>query len=92
MAKFHDLRWVPTEPEFLDYPSSQFLMIGAAQDNLGKAGEALPGAEKETKERPADELDKLEGENEERVNSLAGKCRKKGYIFLGICTENYRYR
>jgi hypothetical protein len=72
MAKFHDLRWVPTEPEFLDYPSSQFLMIGAAQDNLGKAGEALPGAEKETKERPADELDKLEGENEERVNSLAG--------------------
>ncbi|CRG88189.1 hypothetical protein PISL3812_05216 [Talaromyces islandicus] len=72
MAKFRDLRWVPTEPELLDYPNSQFLMIGEAQDNLGKAGEALPGAEKETKERPADELGKLEGENEERVDALAG--------------------
>lgn len=76
MAKFRDLHWVPTEPEFLDYPSSQFLMIGSAQDNLGKAGEALPGAEKQTKERPADELGKFEGENEERVDAIAGKCRK----------------
>lgn len=85
MAKFRDLRWVPTEPEFLDYPNAQFLMIGVAQDNLGKAGDALPAAEKETKERPADELGKLENENQERVDAIAGKCPNKVLSSFGGC-------
>lgn len=72
LEKFGDYRWRPTEPDFLNYPNAQFLVIGEAQDQLGKAGEAHvedKGAEKD----PAEELDQLEGENEERVESLAGK-------------------
>ncbi|KAH8693955.1 hypothetical protein BGW36DRAFT_384036 [Talaromyces proteolyticus] len=72
MSKFRDLRWVPVEPEFLDYPNAQFLMIGSAQNNLGRAGEIQAASDKEGKETPAEELSKFESENEERVESLAG--------------------
>jgi hypothetical protein len=48
-------------------------MIGAAQNNLGKAatsqGEKLPH-----EEEPGEELEKLEGENEDRINALQGMC------------------
>lgn len=47
-------------------------MIGEAHDHLGKAGEAHID-DKGAKEDPAQELDQLEGENEERVNSLSGR-------------------
>ncbi|GAM40884.1 hypothetical protein TCE0_041r13584 [Talaromyces pinophilus] len=69
--KFKGYRWIPTEPEFLDYPNAQFLMIGEAHGHLGKAGEAHID-DKGTKEDPSQELDQLEEENEERVNSLSG--------------------
>jgi hypothetical protein len=59
------------QPEFLDYPNSQILMIGEAQNHLGKAataqGEKLPG-----EREPGEELEKLEHENEERIDALAG--------------------
>lgn len=46
-------------------------MIGEAQNNLGKAatsqGEKLPH-----EEEPGEELEKLEGENEDRINALQG--------------------
>uniref|UniRef100_A0A093VTZ3 Reticulocyte-binding protein 2 like a n=3 Tax=Talaromyces marneffei PM1 TaxID=1077442 RepID=A0A093VTZ3_TALMA len=69
--KFKGYRWIPTEPEFLDYPNAQFLMIGEAHGHLGKAGEAHID-DQGTKEDPAQELDQLEEENEERVDSLSG--------------------
>jgi hypothetical protein len=69
--KFKGYRWRPTEPEFLDYPNAQFLVIGEAHGHLGKAGEAHID-DKGTKEDPSQELDQLEGENEERVDSLSG--------------------
>lgn len=72
LKKFGNLRWVPLEPEFLDYPNSQFLMIGEAQSNLGKAatsqGEKLPH-----EEEPGQELERLEDENEHRINTLSGR-------------------
>lgn len=71
LEKFGDLRWVPLQPEFLDYPNSQFLMIGEAQNTLGKAatsqGEKLPH-----EEEPGQELEKLEDENEHRIDALQG--------------------
>lgn len=69
--KLKGYRWRPTEPEFLDYPNAQFLMIGSAHGHLGKAGEAHID-DKDIKEDPSQELDQLEGENEERVDSLSG--------------------
>lgn len=71
--KFADYRWVPLEPVFIDYPNAQFLMIGEAQDELGKAATAEPGGKKENEEQPGEELEKLEHENEERIEALQGK-------------------
>ncbi|KAJ5594182.1 uncharacterized protein N7459_000390 [Penicillium hispanicum] len=70
-AKFGDLRWVPMQPEFIEYPNSQFLMIGEAQDKLGKAATA-EGRKQEHEEEPGQEIEKLEQENEHRIGALQG--------------------
>lgn len=70
--KFADLRWVPLEPEFINYPNAQFLMIGEAQDELGKAAIAEAGGKEPHQEQPGEELEKFESENEERIESLQG--------------------
>lgn len=72
LEKFRDLRWVPLEPEFIEYPNAQFLMIGEAQDSLGKAATA-EGNKEPHEEEPGEELEKLEEENEHRVEELKGK-------------------
>ena len=72
LAKFGDLRWVPLEPEFIEYPNSQFLMIGEAQGQLGKAATS-EGRKQEHEEEPGQEIEKLEQENADRVDALEGK-------------------
>lgn len=76
--KFADYRWVPLEPVFINYPNAQFLMIGEAQDELGKAAIAEPGGKRENQEQPGEELEKLEQENEERIEALQGKSSQLG--------------
>jgi hypothetical protein len=71
LEKFGDLRWVPLQPEFLDYPNSQFLMIGEAQNDLGKAATAQD-EKLSHEEEPGQELEKLEHENEDRIDALQG--------------------
>ncbi|KAB8217686.1 hypothetical protein BDV33DRAFT_193399 [Aspergillus novoparasiticus] len=70
--KFQDYRWAPLTPEFIDYPNAQFLMIGEATDDLGKAATAESDGKRSEEVQPGEELEKLEGENEERVESLKG--------------------
>lgn len=70
--KFADYRWVPLEPDFIEYPNAQVLMIGEAQGELGKAATAEPDGKREYEEQPGQELDKLGHENEERIESLQG--------------------
>ncbi|CAG7918457.1 unnamed protein product [Penicillium olsonii] len=86
LKKFGDLRWVPLEPEFLDYPNSQFLMIGEAQNDLGKAATSQ-GEKSPHEEEPGQELERLEDENEHRVNTLSGDATV--YQDLGFRAENY---
>ncbi|KAJ5197967.1 uncharacterized protein N7498_007084 [Penicillium cinerascens] len=69
--KFGDLRWVPLEPEFIEYPNAQFLMIGEAQNSLGKAATA-EGNKEPHEQEPGQELETLEKENEQRVEALQG--------------------
>lgn len=66
------MRWVPLEPELIDYPNAQFLMIGSAQDDLGRAASAEPDGKKPEQEQPGEELEKMETENEHRVDALKG--------------------
>lgn len=85
--KFGDYRWVPLEPEFIDYPNAQFLMIGEATDELGKAATAEPDKKEAHEEQPGEELEKLEHENEERIESLKGD--ETVYEDLGLDAKNY---
>jgi hypothetical protein len=58
--KFRGLRWMPLEPELLDYEGAQMLIIGEAQGELGKAVEEQSKDERdEEKEKPVKEMEKL---------------------------------
>lgn len=85
--KFADYRWVPLEPVFINYPNAQILMIGEAQGELGKAVIAEPDGKKENEEQPGEELEKLEHENEERIEALQGDATV--YQDLGLDAKNY---
>ncbi|PYH65116.1 uncharacterized protein BO88DRAFT_373447 [Aspergillus vadensis CBS 113365] len=85
--KFGDYRWVPLQPEFIDYPNAQFLMIGEATDDLGKAATAEEGDKQANEAQPGEELEKLEQENEERIEALRGD--DTIYEDLGLDAKNY---
>lgn len=70
--KFGDLRWVPLQPEFIEYPNAQILMIGGATDSWGKAATA-EGVKQPDEPEPGQELERLAEENEHRVEHLEGK-------------------
>ncbi|KAI1912359.1 hypothetical protein LOZ53_005891 [Ophidiomyces ophidiicola] len=78
-----NLRWVPLEPRFLDYPNAQFLMIGEAQ---GKGGLTEEDQSRE-KELAGEELELLEHENELRASPL----RDDHIIFqdLGLSSKEF---
>ncbi|OGM39280.1 BTB domain transcription factor [Aspergillus bombycis] len=85
--KFQDYRWAPLTPEFIDYPNAQFLIIGGATNDLGKAATAEPDGKRSEEAQPGEELEKLEGENEERVESLDGD--DAVYKDLGLDASKY---
>ncbi|KAL3463036.1 hypothetical protein BJX64DRAFT_258100 [Aspergillus heterothallicus] len=70
--KFKEYRWIPTEPELLGYPNAQFLMIGSATGDLGKAATAESGDKRPEEEQPEEELIEMEDENKSRVEALGG--------------------
>ncbi|KAJ5153103.1 uncharacterized protein N7482_009581 [Penicillium canariense] len=86
LQKFGDLRWVPLEPDFIEYPNAQFLMIGEAQDHLGKAATAEGGKQPHEIE-PGEELEKMEQENEDRVQAQEGDLTI--YRDLGMYAKKY---
>ncbi|KAJ5639393.1 uncharacterized protein N7484_007255, partial [Penicillium longicatenatum] len=85
--KFGDLRWVPLQPEFIDYPNAQILMIGAAMNNWGKAATA-EGTKQPDEPEPGQELERLAEENEHRVEHLQGN--ETVFQDLGMYANNYR--
>lgn len=68
MDEFRGRRWMPLKPELLDFANTQFLLVGQSGgiDNVIQSN--TNGAE-EIKE----ELERLEGEDEIRVEHLKGK-------------------
>ena len=76
--EFRGLAWVGiSKPEYLNYENAQLLLIGEKQNELGKAGELAEQDEKKpNEETPAEELEKLEHEDELRVQHLDGKYKR----------------
>jgi hypothetical protein len=73
MDDFRGLSWMPVQKsKYLDYPNAQILLIGEGQDKFGAAVEQTEGDKKEDKETPQEELEKLEDEDQLRVEHLHG--------------------
>lgn len=73
MEEFRGRNWMPAEPKHLNYEMAQVLLIGEdfeSSSNLDPAPKDERNGEKET---PQEELEKLEGEDEHRVERLKGK-------------------
>lgn len=63
---------MPLQPKVLDYVNAQILLIGNAEDGLGKATIPQPEDEKHDKDAPIEEIEKLEHEDELRIEHLKG--------------------
>ncbi|KKK16698.1 hypothetical protein ARAM_004014 [Aspergillus rambellii] len=87
LEKFRDLRWIPMEPELIDYPNAQFLMIGSTSGGLAKVALAEPGETRPEEEEPQEEVIKMEEENEDRIETLGGD--HAIYEDLGIHAQKY---
>lgn len=86
--KFRNLRWMPLEPELLDYENTQFLVIGEGMGDTGHATEEMSkDAKDDEKEKPAEEMEKLEEEDHDRVEGL----KEDDPIFadLGLSSKEY---
>lgn len=71
MDEFRGRGWMPAEPKHLDYVNAQVLLIGESIDS--HALEATKQDEESSqKETPAEEVEKLEREDEIRIKHLKG--------------------
>ncbi|KAL8805610.1 MAG: hypothetical protein Q9182_001875 [Xanthomendoza sp. 2 TL-2023] len=70
--EFRGRGWMPLAPKLLDYENAQFIIIGHKDDALEKATVPQPDDEAENKEAPKEEMEKLEHEDELRVEHLKG--------------------
>lgn len=66
----------------MDYKNAQFLLIGEGLGELGKAVEQQGDDKKNDKETPLEEMEKLEHEDEIRVEHLRGMSPS---IQLSVC-------
>ncbi|KAI9676859.1 MAG: hypothetical protein M1817_006698 [Caeruleum heppii] len=72
LDEFRSRGWMPLQPKLLDYDNCQFLLIGEGGGEIGKAVEASAKDEKHGQETPLEEMEKLEHEDDLRVNHLKG--------------------
>ncbi|MCJ1399324.1 hypothetical protein MMC11_002526 [Xylographa trunciseda] len=70
--EFRSLRWMPLQPKFLDYKNCQILLIGSGTEDLSKATDQTKSDAKANEDTPLEEMEKLEHEDEIRVEHLKG--------------------
>ncbi|KAI9722861.1 MAG: hypothetical protein M1828_004427 [Chrysothrix sp. TS-e1954] len=85
--EFRGLRWMPLQPKHLDYPNAQFLLIGEASGELGKAVEPSTKDEKHDKETPLEEMEKLEDEDSHRADAL----KEEDSVFADLDLSHKEY-
>lgn len=69
ISQFRNLAWSEVKPKYLDYEYCQILLIGETVDS---AVEPTKKDQKHNKETPQEELEKLEHEDELRIQHLHG--------------------
>ncbi|KAF2720960.1 hypothetical protein K431DRAFT_269444 [Polychaeton citri CBS 116435] len=87
IEEFSGRGWMPAHPKFLDYANSQMLLIGEDFDSSNNLDAAPKDERNKEKETPQEELEKLEHEDDVRVEHLKGD----DTIFedLGISSKEY---
>ncbi|RMY78365.1 hypothetical protein D0863_00731 [Hortaea werneckii] len=86
LDEFGSRGWLPTKPQHLDYANACTLLIG--ESSALDALEAKPqDAQDENKETPAEEIEKLEHEDEIRIEHMKGD--DTVYADLGISKKDY---
>ncbi|KAL1310860.1 hypothetical protein AAFC00_001092 [Neodothiora populina] len=70
--EFHGRSWMPVEPKHLDYPNAQILLIGESFNSSHALDATSKDDKADDKSTPAEELQKLEDEDELRVEHLKG--------------------
>ncbi|KAK3991244.1 hypothetical protein QBC44DRAFT_323894 [Cladorrhinum sp. PSN332] len=88
LDEFRSLRWIPTQPKHLDYVNTQFLLIGESS-GVEKALEPQGDGQKEGKDDPVEELEKLEEEDYERMKGLSED--DAGRIFADLQVDAGEY-
>ncbi|KAK5137980.1 hypothetical protein LTR08_005777 [Meristemomyces frigidus] len=83
MEEFGNLGWLPTTPEHLNYPNAQILLIGESSGLDALDGDKKDGA----KETALEEIEKLEHEDELRVEHMQGD--DTVFVDLGISKKDY---
>ena len=71
IEEFRNLAWSAVKPKYLDYEYCQILLIG---EHMESGVEPTQKDQKHDKETPREEIEKLEHEDELRVQHLSGKC------------------
>ena len=73
---------MPLEPKLLGYDNTQFLLIGHKEGALEKATVPQPEDEENRKEAPKEEMEKLEHEDDLRIEHLKGQSQSTSPYFL----------
>ena len=63
---------MPLQPRFLDYANAQILLIGHHENALEKATDQEQDGEDNNKDKPLEEMEKLEDEDQIRIGHLKG--------------------
>lgn len=72
MDDFRGRGWMPAEPKHLDYANAQILLIGEGTDSSHALEATAKDEKSDEKETPQEEIEKLEHEDELRVEHLKG--------------------
>ena len=78
---------MPLQPKFLDYANAQVLLIGHKDNALEKATDMNATGEDEGKDKPLEEMEKLEDEDQIRVEHL--KADDSVFVDLGLSSQEF---
>ena len=73
IGEFRGRAWMPVHPKHLNYANAQMLLIGEDFDSSSNLDPTPKDEKDDAKETPQEELEKLEHEDELRVEHLKGR-------------------
>ncbi|KAK1764964.1 hypothetical protein QBC33DRAFT_545359 [Phialemonium atrogriseum] len=85
--EFRDLRWMPSLPKHLDFPNTQFILIGESS-GIEKATEPQKD-QKEGEQDPKEEIEQLEEEDLERMKNISSNDSARIYEDLHADAKQY---